>query len=70
MGAIDTRGGAGISAGLDMYVEDAVGQTRVVMATRLGRSYLRTPRDRRLTDNIGELPVMDDLPAVRGIGLS
>ena len=53
-----------------MYVEDAVGRASAVIATRVGEAYLRTTRDRRVTDNIGELPVLDELPDVTGIGLS
>ena len=61
---------AGVRAGLQMDVEDAVGRASAVIATRVGEAYLRTTRDRRVTDNIGELPVLDELPDVTGIGLS
>src|SRR5207244_3501572 len=61
---------AAVTAGLKVFVKDASGEASAVAVTRLGRLYLRTIRDQRLTDNIGELPVVDGLPDKRGIGLS
>ncbi len=63
---------AALAGGMQIWVEDAVGAVPVRTRTRLGVPYLAAARDRRVTDNIGELPIEQGLPDIseRGIALS